>query len=112
MRFPDHCRPSPAAAAAFLAALLAACASHAPPPAPVPEPRRVEQPTDTGLPAAAARALAQRFPGLHAVGHSAGHLQVDDADDLAVVLAPLGQSHDAIVAVLVTGAGEIGRAHV
>jgi len=105
MRFPDSDRLRFAAPAAFLAALLAGCASHAPAPAPVPEPRRVEQPTDTGLPGAAARAIAQRFPGMHPVGHSAGHLQVDDADDLAVVLAPQGQSSEPIVAVLVTGAG-------
>ena len=104
MRFPDTDRRPHAAAAALLAALLAGCASHAPAPAPAPEPRRVEQPTDTGLPAAAARALGQRFPGLHPVGHSTGHLQVDDADDLAVVLAPQGQSGEPIVAVLVTGA--------
>jgi len=104
MRFPDPDRLRLAAPAAFLAALLAGCATHAPAPAPAPEPRRVEQPTDTGLPAGAARALAQRFPALHPVGHSAGHLQVDDADDLAVVLAPPGQSSEPIVAVLVTGA--------
>lgn len=86
------------------AVLVAACGSlhPAPPPAPA---RHVDLPTDNGLPAAAARALGQRFPALHAVGHSAGHLQVDDADDLAVVLAPVGQSHDVIIAVLVTGAG-------
>jgi hypothetical protein len=104
MRFPDSDRPWLAAPAALLAALLAGCATHAPAPAPAPEPRRVEQPTDTGLPAAAARALGQRFPALHPVGHSAGHLQVDDADDLAVVLAPQGQSSEPIVAVLVSGA--------
>jgi len=92
---------------ATLAALLAGCATHKPAPAPAaaPEPRRVEQPTDTTLPAAAARVLAQRYPNLHAVGHSAGHLQVDDADDLAVVLAPPAQSSEPVVVVLVTGAG-------
>jgi len=104
MRFPDPDRLWHAAPAACLTALLAACATHAPAPAPAPEPRRVEQPTDTGLPAGAARVLAQRFPTLNPVGHSAGHLQVDDADDLAVVLAPPGQSSEPIVAVLVTGA--------
>lgn len=104
MRFPDTDRPSRALSAACLAALLAGCATHAPAPAPAPEPRPVVQSTDNGLPAGAARALSQRFPGLHAVGHSAGHLQVDDADDLAVVLAPQGQSSEPIVAVLVTGA--------
>ncbi|MBW8778616.1 MAG: hypothetical protein JF585_05310 [Burkholderiales bacterium] len=65
--------------------------------------RHVETPTDAGLPASAARALAQRFPYMHAIGHGAGHLQVDDADDLAVVLAPIGQAHDAVIALLVTG---------
>jgi len=105
MRFPDPAHLRLAAPVAFLAVLLAGCASHAPAPAPAPEPRRAEQPADTGLPAAAARAIAQRFPGMHPVGHSAGHLQVDDADDLAVVLAPQGQPSEAIVAVLVTGAG-------
>ena len=88
-----------------LAALLAACGTPrpvAPPPAPPPH---HEQPTDPTLPAAAAHALGLRFPSMHAIGHGAGHLQVDDADDLAVVLAPLGVSSDAIVAVLVTGAG-------
>ena len=104
MRFPDPDRLRHAAPAAFLAALLAGCAMHAPAPAPAPEPRRVEQPTDTGLPAGAARVLAQRFPALRPVGHSAGHLQVDDADDLAVALAPPGQPSETIVAVLVTGA--------
>jgi hypothetical protein len=110
MRFPAPARLRSAAPAALLAALLAGCATHAPAPAPAPEPRRVEQPTDTGLPASAARALGQRFPGLHPVGHSTGHLQVDDADDLAVVLAPQGQTSEAIVAVLVTGAA--GEWHV
>src|SRR5471032_692117 len=74
------------------------------PPAPAPVARHVELPVDNGLPPAAQRALNQRFPYLHPVGHSSGHLQVDDADDLAVVLAPVGQSNDSIVAVLVTGA--------
>jgi hypothetical protein len=86
-------------------AFLAACGTPRPAPAPLPPPHRAELPTDTTVPAAATRALGQRFPYLHAVGHSAGHLQVDDADDLAVLLAPLGQSSDPIVAVLVTGAG-------
>ena len=94
-------------AATLLATLLSGCGLFrpAPPPTPVPAARHVELPTDTGLPASAARALSQRFPYMHAIGHSAGHLQVDDADDLAVVLAPIGQSHDAVVALLVTGAG-------
>jgi len=87
------------------AALLAACGTPRPAPPPTPAPRHVDVPTDPTLPPAAARALAQRFPYLHALTHSAGHLQVDDADDLAVVLAPLGQSSDALVAVLVTGPG-------
>ncbi len=93
------------AALAATAALLAACGTPrpaAPPPAPAP---RHELPTDPTLPPAAAHALGLRFPSMHAIGHSAGHLQVDDADDLAVVLAPLGMSSDAVVAVLVTGAG-------
>ena len=95
------------AAAISLAALLPGCGGlrPAPVPASVPVARHVETPTDAGLPASAARALSQRFPYMHAIGHSAGHLQVDDADDLAVVLAPIGQSHDAVVALLVTGAG-------
>ena len=94
-------------AATLLATLLSGCGLFrpAPPPTPVPAARHVEPPTDSGLPASAARALGQRFPYMHAIGHGAGHLQVDDADDLAVVLAPIGQSHDAIVALLVTGAG-------
>ena len=92
------------------AALLSGCGTTRPTAPPPPAPRRVELPTDTSLPPAAARALSQRFPYLHPVGHGSGHLQVDDADDLAVVLAPLGQSSDAIVAVLVTGAG--GQWHV
>ena len=88
----------------LIAATLAGCSGMRPAP-PVPPAHRAELPTDTGLPASAARALAQRFGAMHPIGHSSGHLQVDDADDLAVVLAPLGQSHDPIVAVLVTGAG-------
>ena len=88
-----------------VAALLCGCAALHPTPPPAPVVHHVELPTDTGLPASAARALGQRFAAMHPVGHSSGHLQVDDADDLAVVLAPLGQSHDAVVAVLVTGAG-------
>ena len=94
-------------ATTVLVALLSGCGLFrpAPPPPPTPAVRHVETPTDSGLPASAARALSQRFPYMHAIGHSAGHLQVDDADDLAVVLAPIGQSHDAVVAVLVTGAG-------
>ena len=95
--------------AALLAALLAGCGTtHPPAPAPVVHP--VEQPTDSGLPASAVRALAQRFPGLHPVGHGSGHLQVDDADDLAVLMAPAGQSHESLVALLVTGTG--GEYHV
>ena len=94
-----------AALAATAAALLSGCGTTRPTPPPAPAPHRAELPTDTTLPPAAARALAQRFPYLHPIGHGSGHLQVDDADDLAVVLAPLGQSSDAIVAVLVTGAG-------
>jgi hypothetical protein len=92
------------AAGCATAALLSGCGTvHAPtPPAPAPH---HDQPTDTALPPAAARALTQRFPSLHPIGHSLGHLQVDDADDLAVVLAPPGQPSEAIVAVLVTGAG-------
>ena len=95
------------AAVAVLAISLSGCGLFRPaaPPPPPPAPRHVDAPNDSGLPASAARALGQRFPYMHAIGHSAGHLQVDDADDLAVVLAPIGQSHDAIVAVLVTGAG-------
>ncbi len=113
MHFPAPVRTAPArivsarrlAALAGVAALLAGCATHAPAPPPAPTPRRADLPADTSLPASAARALGQRFPSLHAVGHGAGHLQVDDADDLAVVLAPPGQPGDAVVAVLVTGAG-------
>ena len=88
----------------LLAASLLGCGTPrpAPPPAPV---HRTELPTDTGLPASAARALGQRFGAAHPVTHASGHLQVDDADDLAVVLAPLGQSHDVVIALLVTGAG-------
>ena len=92
-------------AAVLLAASLAGCGLSRPAPPPAPVVHRAELPNDTGLPASAARALNQRFPYMHAVGHSAGHLQVDDADDLAVVLAPIGQSHDAVVALLVTGPG-------
>jgi len=94
-------------AASLLAALLAGCVSAPLAPAPAsapPAPRRVEAPTDPTLPAAAARALGQRFPYMHAISHGAGHLQVDDADDLAVVLAPTGQAQDVIVALVVTGA--------
>ena len=101
-------RPRPArllAPVALLATLLSGCGLLRPTPPPAPVVHRAELPTDTGLPASAGRALGQRFAAMHPVGHSSGHLQVDDADDLAVVLAPLGQSHDAVVAVLVTGAG-------
>jgi hypothetical protein len=84
---------------------LTGCGLFRPAPPPAAAVHRAELPTDTGLPASAARALGQRFGAMHPVGHASGHLQVDDADDLAVVMAPLGQSHDAIVAVLVTGAG-------
>jgi hypothetical protein len=97
-------RAAPLAAATVAALALAGCASNHPAP-PAPVVHHVEQPTDAGLPAAASRALNQRFPYMHPVGHSSGHLQVDDADDLAVVLAPIGQSSDAIVAVLVSGPG-------
>jgi hypothetical protein len=101
-----------ALAATLLAALLSGCGTPRPasPSVTVPAVRRVEPPTDTGLPASAARALGQRFPYMHAIGHDAGHLQVDDADDLAVVMAPIGQAQEAIVALLVTGAG--GDYHV
>ena len=88
----------------LFAASLVGCGTPrpAPPSAPV---HRSDLPTDAGLPASAARALGQRFGAMHPVAHASGHLQVDDADDLAVVLAPLGQSHDVVVALLVTGAG-------
>ena len=89
---------------ALVASLLAGCGTPRPAP-PAPVAHHAELPTDTGLPASAARALGQRFGAMHAIGHGSGHLQVDDADDLAVVLAPLGQSHDAVVALLVTGPG-------
>jgi hypothetical protein len=102
------CRARPArllAPAAAVAALLCGCSAfHTVPATPVVQ-HRAELPTDTGLPAAAVRALGQRFAWMHPVVHSSGRLQVDDADDLAVVLAPTGQSNDSIVAVLVTGAG-------
>jgi len=104
--FDGRARAGGLVATAFaVAALLSGCGTTRPTAPPALAPHRAELPTDTTLPAAASRALAQRFPYLHPIGHSAGHLQVDDADDLAVVLAPLGQSSDAIVAVLVTGAG-------
>ena len=111
-RLSFHGRARLACACLAIVALLSGCGAPAPrtTPVPVPAPRRAELPTDGTLPAAAARALAQRFPYLHPVAHGAGRLQVDDADDLAVVLAPLGQSSDAIVAVLATGAG--GDYHV
>jgi hypothetical protein len=100
-----HGRARLLASVVATAALLAACGTPRPaaPPAAAAPPRH-DQPTDTTLPSAATRALAERFPDMHVLSHSAGHLQVDDADDLAVVLAPLGQSSEAIVAVLVTGA--------
>jgi hypothetical protein len=64
--------------------------------------RHVEPtPDDTALPAGAAATLRQRFPWMHAIAHGLGRLQVDDVDDLAVVLAPAGQSHDVVVALLV-----------
>ena len=93
--------------AAVRLAWLAGCGLfHGEPVAPgAPVARHAEPPTDSGLPAGAARALGQRFATMHPIGHSSGRLQVDDADDLAVVLAPAGQSMDAIVAVLVTGPG-------
>ena len=110
MHFPGSLRrgqawAAPSAAATLLASLLGACALRPPAPPPLPAARHIEPPTDATLPASAARALSQRFPYMHAIGHSAGHLQVDDADDLAVVLAPVGQAHDAVVALLVTGPG-------
>ena len=114
MDFPAFARPSLSgptrpvrllASTVVVATLLSGCGSMRPAPPPAPVVRHAELPTDTGLPASAARALGQRFAAMHPVGHSSGHLQVDDVDDLAVVLAPLGQSHDAVVAVLVTGAG-------
>ncbi len=92
------------ASATVVAALLSGCGHFRGTPPPEPVVHHAEQPTDTGLPAGAARALGQRFAWMHPVAHSSGRLQVDDADDLAVVLAPIGQSHDAVVAVLVTGA--------
>ena len=110
MDFSAFARPSSSAVpllvqCALAATLLAGCGSFHPAPPPAPAVRHAELPTDTGLPASAARALGQRFAAMHPIGHSSGHLQVDDVDDLAVVLAPLGQSQDAVVAVLVTGAG-------
>ena len=94
-----------ALAATLVAALLAGCAVRPPAPPPALPVHRVDTPTDPTLPASAARVLSQRFAYMHPVGHGAGHLQVDDADDLAVVLTPIGQSNEAIVALLVTGAG-------
>ena len=91
---------------AATAALLAGCGTPRPasaPPAAAPAPHH-DLPADNGLPPAAVRALAQRFPYMQPLAHSAGHLQVDDADDLAVLIAPPGQPSEAIVALLVTGA--------
>ena len=105
MHFSGLFRHGRTSAAVLLAASLAGCGLFRPAPPPAPAVHPAELADDTGLPASAARALNQRFRYMHAVGHSAGHLQVDDADDLAVVLAPIGQSNDAIVALLVNGPG-------
>jgi hypothetical protein len=82
-------------------ALVAGCSLFRPVGPSLPVRRHVEVPTDQGIPAAAARALNQRFPWMHVIAHGSGRLQVDDADDLAVALAPAGQSHDVVVALLV-----------
>ncbi|MGN6527444.1 MAG: hypothetical protein ACTHL8_13740 [Burkholderiaceae bacterium] len=91
-----------ALAAIAVPVLLAACGSTPlpPPPArPAPPPRPVAV-DPNALPPSAAAALRQRFPALHAVGRSTGRFQVDDADDLAVVLAPQGNRGDHVVALL------------
>jgi hypothetical protein len=110
MRSPAFHRPAlsrrvPARGGALALALLLAGCAHLHHEAPAPAQRHVEVPNDNGLPPGAARALSQRFPTLRPLSHASGHLQVDDADDLAVVLAPPGQAHDGLVALLVTGAG-------
>ena len=105
MRFPASFPSTHAGGGALaLAVLVAGCAHRHEAPA-SPPPRHVEVPNDNGLAPGAARALSQRFPTLRPLSHASGHLQVDDADDLAVVLAPPGQVHDSLVALLVTGAG-------
>lgn len=85
-------------------ALLAAC-GHLQPSAPAPA--RAAPPADNAVAAGAVRALKLRFPALHPIAHASGRLQVDDADDLAVALAPAGAAPDIIVALLVsTGASD------
>jgi len=63
-----------------LTAILAACTT--PPPAPV---AQAAKPVHV-LPAGAAQALAQRFPGRHVVSDSHGPLLAAGVDDVAVVL--------------------------
>jgi hypothetical protein len=90
-----------ALAAIAVPALLAACGTTPlPPPAPPAPPPRPAVVEPNALPPSAAAALRQRFPALRVVGRSAGRFQVDDADDLAVVLAPPERRGDHVVALL------------
>jgi hypothetical protein len=96
-------RRIPAPLSVLVPALLAAACSS-PPPAPRPVPpapaARRAGADPNAVPPAAAAALRARFPGLRVVGRSAGRFQVDDADDLAVVLAPEGARGEHVVALL------------
>ena len=68
--------------------------------------RHVEPPTDTGLPASAARALGQRFPYMHAASATApATCRWTTPTTWPSCWRRIGQSHDAVVALLVTGAG-------
>lgn len=77
---------------------LAACA--VPPAAPPAPPPPSELGNDRAIPLAAIQALRERFPTLHVVSRATGKFQVDDVDDLAVVMAPIGEKGNYVIALL------------
>lgn len=79
------------------AALAAGCTT--PPPVAAEKPLPPEQ----QIPAAAERALTQRFAGLHIVANSSGPLQKPEIDDIAVVLARGDASGEFVIALLEPG---------
>ncbi len=87
------------ACAAALALLVSACQTPEPP-APPPLKVQPDPSGDRAIPHGAAVALQQRFPDLHVISRSLGRLQVEDSDDLAVVMAPVGEHGDYVVVLL------------
>ena len=87
------------ACAAALLLVLSACQTPEPPAPPQPKPQ-ADATGDRAMPPGAVLVLQKQFPDLHVISRSLGHLQSDDAVDLAAVMAPIGEHGDYVVALL------------